>query len=385
MNRLRNRRRSLAFDGLERRQFMAGNVTAGLDSAGALQIVGDQYDNQIGLQRGYADGVVIYSLDNLTTINGYSSRYFPANFTDIKVKLEGGADRLEVTDLVTRHDLQVWGGAGNDVIQIGEATIKDDLKIYPGGGFDLVELRGTTIGGLGVNSNNNDLEFLDDQDGSGLRIESSPGGTPTTVRDDGLIDVGSNTFNDPWVEINDASFDDLTINGHSNNPSSSLMLEIVGSTIADHLDVSSTYGPDEVTVLDSDIGNLTLSTGNHNDEVVLDGVAISGLFSADLGSNHDSLFVEDSTIGDVNVDTGSGNDTVTLNRVGFTGSKLALIALGSGSDSMTASSVTSAQAITFDAGEDWNGRDRDSLTLNRSSALRQVLIDLGFESVQINS
>ncbi|WP_145268544.1 hypothetical protein [Tautonia plasticadhaerens] len=143
--------------------------------------------------------------------------------------------------------------------------------------------------------------------------------------------------------------------------------------------MSSTYGPDEVTITDSAIRDLDIETGNHEDAVVLDGVDVSGLLSIDLGSNAETLLIGDSTIGTADVRTGSGNDTVGLTRVDFTGRSVSVFALGADSDSMTIGGGNVARGLAVDGGEDRGNGDDDSLRLYDSADVIDELLYLGLE------
>jgi hypothetical protein len=174
----RNNTRKLAFEQVENREMMAGNVQAAI-YGGELVIVGDNQSNQIEVTE-IGNNVVQIKATDGTTVNGTNVAYFFNPSDNINVYMNGGNDRLilESTagrtttfnkayiDMGSGQDyLCVWGTAINgpatlitgadwenesDTIDMGKhpfnptfhsANFWSSLDIKTGGGDDFVTMR----------------------------------------------------------------------------------------------------------------------------------------------------------------------------------------------------------------------------------------------------
>src|SRR5262249_4095162 len=94
-SRKNNLGRKLAFQPLENRQLMTGNVSVSVQNH-ALVINGDNNDNQIRIEQ-VGNGQYTISSSYSTTINGQSTpQTFSGVTGDFKIDLKGGEDLLSI-------------------------------------------------------------------------------------------------------------------------------------------------------------------------------------------------------------------------------------------------------------------------------------------------
>lgn len=133
---------------------LAGDVFVFLDFGGNLQIIGDNRDNGILIDR--FGETVIHGIDaggSATRINGVPNGLVTFDVVgdgDIKVHLRGGNDIVQVgtrsDDVLPPDDLEIDTGHGDDQILItGDTNIGDDLEIDSGPGNDLVDVRNADV------------------------------------------------------------------------------------------------------------------------------------------------------------------------------------------------------------------------------------------------
>lgn len=111
-----SRYRSLIFEFLESRQLLAGNVAAYV-SGGDLYVVGDGLANAIAITQVAANSYrLIAGVDQNnepTTVNGMDQVQIAAR-GNLRIRLQGGPDILQIYDINTRKDIFVDLGAGRD-------------------------------------------------------------------------------------------------------------------------------------------------------------------------------------------------------------------------------------------------------------------------------
>src|SRR5438046_2758076 len=143
MNFSNRRSRRLAFQPLEERALMAGDVTANVVN-GTLKGTGDSQSNQVQVvQYTNHDGTpdpghfILMQSDSSTTINGSSSRSF-TGVTNISIDLGDGDDHDTVgngnqNQFVLPGNLNFYKGSGNDSITLNRITVSGFTNMYTNG------------------------------------------------------------------------------------------------------------------------------------------------------------------------------------------------------------------------------------------------------------
>lgn len=133
MNRRNSLRRPLRLESLERRELMAGNVTASITD-GQLTLTGNYQDNVLVLYRGENPGEVVVagakdSAGGNTLVNGGAAPVTLSSVTSIRADLRGGNDRMLVTNLTLPVDqdsqhraIYAEMGEGNDQVVLSGNT-----------------------------------------------------------------------------------------------------------------------------------------------------------------------------------------------------------------------------------------------------------------------
>lgn len=166
------RMKHLAFERLEDRTLMAGNVTAVVDR-GYLNITGDDLGNSIVVEATATAGVYrIYGLPaagSPTKINNVDMST-PGTFVEVSgvkqgvnIQLKGGDDELKFgsaaeTSIAFPRWLKIDAGTGNDTVELGRAgndstldpvaiavDVRTDLTIRMGDGNDQLSMANTVV------------------------------------------------------------------------------------------------------------------------------------------------------------------------------------------------------------------------------------------------
>ena len=99
-----------------------------------------------------------------TTINGSAnSQPFQGVSRDITFDGNAGNDNftignVNVTATVSR-DLHLEGGTGNDSFRVERMLVRDDLEVRGEAGEDGVTILNSSVGGVGVDNNQNDIDI----------------------------------------------------------------------------------------------------------------------------------------------------------------------------------------------------------------------------------
>jgi VCBS repeat-containing protein len=132
----------LAFERLEDRALLAGNVAASI-SGGNLRLVGDALDNQVLVERASRTQVRLTPLGD-TTVNGSDEPVTLGGFKKgISLNAGGGDDEFEFAGNETAN-FQVYGnvslnmGAGDDTLQFSGFRVTRALSISTGDGDDQI-------------------------------------------------------------------------------------------------------------------------------------------------------------------------------------------------------------------------------------------------------
>src|SRR5262245_33996536 len=121
----RSRGRRCAFESLENRQMMAGDVTAQIHN-GNLIIKGDSSDNDIAVTQ---SSTTITVTGTSTTVNSATTPAVLTGFTGkIKIKMKDGSDNVTLTGL-TSTKLDVDMGSGNNTLDIENCTVNGKTEL----------------------------------------------------------------------------------------------------------------------------------------------------------------------------------------------------------------------------------------------------------------
>lgn len=109
------RRQGLSYQSLEGRRLLAGDVTVGL-SGSTLVVTGDDLANQIEVSQD-ANGEVLFTGLDSTTINGQTEFTFAQAFERSRFQLNGGADEVSFDGFESGREFRFLGGDGNDRLE----------------------------------------------------------------------------------------------------------------------------------------------------------------------------------------------------------------------------------------------------------------------------
>jgi hypothetical protein len=144
MRRRDNRGDAVAWESLENRRLLSGNVTAVFDGT-TLIIKGDNKANQIEINGSGTPGYNIFTSGG-TTVNGQPGTAFvpTGGEAPISIDMGNGEDEVRVSSVFTK-DLSIATGNGDDFVRLSGAGVHGDLDVNTGNGEDAVE-----IGSLGA-------------------------------------------------------------------------------------------------------------------------------------------------------------------------------------------------------------------------------------------
>jgi hypothetical protein len=151
MVRPRSSGRRCAFESLEDRQMLAGDVTAKI-SGGKLVIKGDSLANGITIAAGSTAGTVVVTGvtagGSATTVNSGTTAVTLSGFTGgLKLDMKGGDDSVTITGLTVTGDAKLEGGRGNDTFDVSGSTFHGALTTNLGDGNDTLTFDSTTVSG----------------------------------------------------------------------------------------------------------------------------------------------------------------------------------------------------------------------------------------------
>ena len=155
----------LTYQTLEGRRLLAGNVSVAL-SGSTLVVTGDDLSNQIEVSQSANGGVVFTGLDS-TTINGQTEFTFAQTFERSRFQLNDGADevsfngfesgrefrflggdgddRLDATGVSARY-YHVQGNDGDDAIQLSNSSTRRSAYFHLGDGDDVLAVESFDAG-----------------------------------------------------------------------------------------------------------------------------------------------------------------------------------------------------------------------------------------------
>lgn len=150
--------RKLKFERMERRECMAGNVTAVLVH-GTLTINGDNKDNRIAVTGLGDSGYVVVGIG--TTVNGRSTpQFFDRTTRDLVINMNGGNDYVQLANAAVGRDLVIDLGDGKDQLIIANGAVGNNAVVNAGKGNDDLTVNNLSVRyTLAVNGNDGDDIF----------------------------------------------------------------------------------------------------------------------------------------------------------------------------------------------------------------------------------
>ncbi len=288
-------------ENLERRELMAGNITAGLGSDGILHIDGDNWSNgvevrQVGSQwNGGSYGPVVqvrglYQSGAQTKINGASSQTFYV-VRGLDIDMNGGSDRVNIGSSTGQYSyfskgVTVVTGSGHDDVNLNKVSTYLDTQIWTGSGNDDVTLNNVRAG-------SNSDEFRQ----GGLYIYTESGHDEivvkgTTVVNSMEVNVGAGGYYHDKVELD-----------HVN---------VGGNLTLTNRELDSWYNTGRVTATMEDVNvgrKLTIDTLLAKADLELERVNADEVF-AQLGSRDDSLSLTDVQANSITAHGNRGEDSL---------------------------------------------------------------------------
>ena len=270
-------------ESLEVRRVPVGNITAAVQN-GVLTITGDNAANDVELQGNLSNRVTIAGfnqtiVNGVAPVNGKSVVGF-AGVTDVVIVTKDGNDRIVVKgnpDPVRFRDITIDSGAGDDVVEIRNVIATDDINVTTQNGKDRVTLVVVNVGGVGVDSNQNDVNINTARTGGSAADNDTVQFVDVSVRRDVSIQTGADV---DVVQL----FDPRILNPFL-------------ARFAQPTDIAD---------------DLTIDTGDAGDRVTLNRVNVADEVNIELRDGNDTLSVVKTTANEFNADGGSGQDTLFL-------------------------------------------------------------------------
>jgi hypothetical protein len=357
-------RRRLGFEGLERRELLAGNVSAGLDVNGNLVLTGDLENNHVVVTRAFFSGQLLVNggrsnpsdPNSATRINGSTSSLAFNTTGGIVLDMSDGNDNVLVTNLGVQGNITGNLGKGSDQLALesnsdgllsftlNNGTSPAYAKVSTSGlvnvsgndGSDVFSLYNATIGGsLTFNGGNGDDSFVSTGTshsshvvGGSVLISPGAGNDATNMR---RLAVGQNlTVNDGQALtktrvglVNVRVNLDITLNLSIRKDVVNLRGEDTGSNRfqARNVVINTGNGGDQVVVDKGIMLNVTVSTGEGDDRANtaygarLTNLAVNDRFYLDTDGGRDSAFIKNVSADVFRVYTLAGDDSVTADII----------------------------------------------------------------------
>jgi hypothetical protein len=327
---------SLAVEALERRELLAGNVTATVQGK-MLLITGDDAANGVVVTYRASDKTYRVIGQNAggspTTVNGLDTSQ-AANIVplggvkQVAVYLRGGDDSFAVgspqaVDTVIAKWFSIDMGDGNDSVTLGTSGNPAN-----GPAPNVTSLRTGTRTTIHLGAGNDHLSMAQANIGRSLHITAGDGDDDVIFATE-FVPAGSTTANLFPVHV----FGNARIE--------------LGSG-ADQLDLKN-------SIVD---GNLRITDYVGAADIHLDNLTVRKLIDVDTGHDADQIAIDQVHAGQLTIDTNGGVDDVDLTRSRF---KTVNAKLGGARDTLLLRNVTSTTATFLDGEAD---RGRLTLTAN---------------------
>jgi hypothetical protein len=155
MKKFRKQNNRYAYQVLEPRKMLAGDVTATVND-GLLQIIGDAEGNEI-IVAGRPDGTATVFPIGDTTINGSTDPFVVSTtLDDVDVQLNAGDDNATIQGLVLSQSLRVRTNVGDDTTFVHHIEVQR-FEQFSGDGDDTLEFNNVySRGSILISSENND-------------------------------------------------------------------------------------------------------------------------------------------------------------------------------------------------------------------------------------
>lgn len=314
-----NLRKSLAYEQLEAKQMLAGDVTVSV-VGGNLLVKGDDAGNHIAISSGEAaNSFVIRGLEG----------------TVVLMDGEAAPETGLVVENV-RGVVNVRTGGGDDVVEVSDATFRLALSIETGDGDDIVL--------VGATSGADPEAAAESTDGANVSVRGAlnvfTGIGNDTVR---MADVRVGGF----LNIATLAGDDTVVLGEADSPGAAALAASTLATASVRagfaIDVALGDGTDNAQLNNVGAGGaVAVGGGGGADTIGINGArAASLLVSGGVGDAADVVNVVGAKAIVAVIGTGGGADQATITDSTFT----ALEALmGAGDDRLSLSGVTARQA-----------------------------------------
>lgn len=312
-------RRRLAFEGLESRLPLAGNVTAEV-SGGSLFVNGDAAGNSVDISGTGTPGQFVVSgvTDKSgagTTVNGQFFVVVSGVTNSVFVHLRAGNDELTVEDANIPRDLIITTEAGHDTVLIGDAPDEETFS------------RSVNVGGtLSINTGIGD-DVVDQ--------------LSLSTRYSNIIHTGS-------------GFDDVFVGPDPSQPVLPSAVPYIGVSVGIDLNINTGDHDDTVTINSVHTGaDIHISDFAGRNDVLVNSAVANDDFFAVLGSGNDTLRVNVVRASDLmHINTVGGDDVATI--TGSQANRLEVF-LSSGNDRLAVGTTRVFSEAWFDGG---SGFDR---------------------------
>ncbi len=280
---------------MEKREMMAGDVTASIQSGGHLYIGEAEFQSANAVQVSQlSSGMIrvqgIQNLDGTTTkVNGLPFKDFYVT-GDLRVNLGAGNDKVVLASganfkNVTLNMDQVGGPADNDQVFVGAINTTGTMTVRTGGGNDFVSFNNSRIG-------NDANDYTTINTGAGL----------DTVRIEGWSSFRGN------VGV-------MTYANASENESD--YVDVIGAVAYGTLSLGTGGGNDVVNMTGVTMGDdLIVNTADGADTVRLREVQTIDDFYAYLGTGDDNLDLVYCRADHMHLEGGTGTDRLTRSQDG---------------------------------------------------------------------
>ena len=133
-----NRRKSYTnYERLEKRCMLVGDIGVFLDG-NTLVVEGDDLSNQVDVSQS-ANGDVVFTGRDSTTINGLDEFTFTQSFDRARFELNDGDDEVILNGFDSGREFRFLGGSGNDLLVANSVNARR-FSIRGSAGNDTVEL-----------------------------------------------------------------------------------------------------------------------------------------------------------------------------------------------------------------------------------------------------
>jgi hypothetical protein len=280
---------------LERRQLLAGNVTAVITGAGNLVVNGDSGDNDISVAIDEMGNVTITANDGETIDD--SGLVGSQVSGDVRINLKGGNDTVLLEGPAGElpiDDVTMIGGSGNDLMIAGDLYgMSGNVKMTGGSGNDEMVVKYAGLSGdVSMNSGSGeDVVTIYSAYSDDIKINS--GGDSDNVTVDSVTTYGklavSVASGDNSVFISETSaYEGISVK--AGGGADEISIESSYSKYGSDMSVVTGGGDDAVAVLDSNVsGELSVRTGGGADYVGVKYESAATARGGDPGSQFGSL------------------------------------------------------------------------------------------------